>query len=105
MDFPSPLPCSAKAKPFIASMGIYVMQAKALKELLTNMMPTANDFGNEIIPGAKNAGMKVQTFAFEGYWEDIGTVEAFYNANLALANPATAQFRCGGNHGLLGEGG
>jgi glucose-1-phosphate adenylyltransferase len=87
-----PSPCSAKAKPFIASMGIYVMKAKALKELLLTMMPTANDFGNEIIPGARNAGMLVQTFAFEGYWEDIGTVEAFYKSNLALANPATAQF-------------
>lgn len=76
-------------------MGIYVMQAKALKDLLLNRMPDANDFGNEIIPGAKEAGMKVQTFAFEGYWEDIGTVEAFYNSNLALANPATAQFRSG----------
>lgn len=84
---------SAKAKPFIASMGIYVMQAKALKELLLNKFPDANDFGNEVIPGAKAAGMKVQTFAFEGYWEDIGTIDAFYNANLALANPATAQFR------------
>ena len=39
--------------------------------------------------------MKVQAYAFKGYWEDIGTVEAFYNANLALANPNTAQFRWG----------
>ena len=56
--------------------------------------PDANDFGNEVIPGAKQAGMKVQAYAFKGYWEDIGTVEAFYNANLALTNPTTAQFRC-----------
>jgi glucose-1-phosphate adenylyltransferase len=77
-------------------MGIYVMSAKALKELLLSRFPTANDFGNEVIPGAKDAGMKVQAYAFKGYWEDIGTVEAFYNANLSLANPATAQFRCVG---------
>mmetsp|Transcript_3402 Transcript_3402/g.8454 ORF Transcript_3402/g.8454 Transcript_3402/m.8454 type:complete len:510 (-) Transcript_3402:684-2213(-) len=83
---------TAKAKPYIASMGIYVMSAKALKELLMTKFPDANDFGNEVIPGAKDAGMKVQAHVFNGYWEDIGTVEAFYNANLSLANPATAQF-------------
>jgi len=32
--------------------------------------------------------------SLQGYWEDIGTVEAFYSSNLALADPATAQFRC-----------
>lgn len=85
--------CSASSKPYIASMGIYVMKAKALKELLLNRFPDANDFGNEVIPGAKDAGLNVQAYAFKGYWEDIGTVEAFYNANLALANPDTAQFR------------
>lgn len=85
-------PVLAKQKPFIASMGIYVMKASVLKDLLINRLPDANDFGHEVIPGAKAAGMKVQTFAFEGYWEDIGTVEAFYNANLALTNPETAQF-------------
>lgn len=83
---------AAQGKPYIASMGIYVMSARALKELLLNRYPDANDFGNEVIPGAKDLGMKVQAFAFKGYWEDIGTVEAFYQANLALANPATAQF-------------
>ncbi|KAG2489639.1 hypothetical protein HYH03_011918 [Edaphochlamys debaryana] len=83
---------TAKAKPFIASMGIYVMSAKALRELLLNRMPNANDFGNEVIPGAKDAGFKVQAHVFKGYWEDIGTVEAFYNANLALADPSKAQF-------------
>nr|AEL29992.1 ADP-glucose pyrophosphorylase small subunit [Dunaliella parva] len=83
---------TASKRPYIASMGIYVMQAKALKELLLNTFPNANDFGNEVIPGARDIGMKVQAYAFQGYWEDIGTVEAFYNSNLALADPATAQF-------------
>lgn len=83
---------TAKAKPYIASMGIYVISAAALKDLLINKMPTADDFGNEIIPGAKDAGMKVQAYAFQGYWEDIGTVQAFYQSNIALTNPATSQF-------------
>lgn len=83
---------TAQEKPYIASMGIYVMKAKALKELLLNKLPMANDFGNEIIPGAKDAGYKVQAYAFEGYWEDIGTIEAFYSCNLALTNPDSAQF-------------
>lgn len=43
-----PPPHSAKSKPFIASMGIYVMSARALKELLDTKMPSANDFGNEV---------------------------------------------------------
>eukprot|EP00798_Chlamydomonas_sp_ICE-L_P007954 gene7954-1170_t len=83
---------TAKAKPYIASMGIYVISAAAMKDLLINRMPTADDFGNEIIPGAKDAGMHVQTFAFQGYWEDIGTVRAFYNANIALTDPTTSKF-------------
>ena len=55
----------AESKPYIASMGIYVMQAKALRQLLMDSLPNANDFGNEIIPGAREAGMKVQAYAFQ----------------------------------------
>lgn len=85
--------CSAREKPFIASMGIYVMKATALRELLNKHMPDANDFGNEVIPGAGDLGYKVQAYAFEGYWEDIGTIEAFYQANLALVEPNKPNFR------------
>lgn len=73
-------------------MGIYVMKAAALKEMLEAHMPDANDFGNEIIPGARAMGYKVQAHAFQGYWEDIGTIEAFYNANLALARSGQTEF-------------
>ncbi|KAI8477083.1 MAG: ADP-glucose pyrophosphorylase small subunit [Monoraphidium minutum] len=83
---------TAKAKPYIASMGIYVIKASALKEMLEVGMPEANDFGNEIIPGANKMGFKIQAHAFQGYWEDIGTIEAFYNANLALAKPGKTDF-------------
>lgn len=85
-------PETAKTSPYIASMGIYVISAAALRELLLETLPDANDFGNEVIPGAKDAGMRVQAYAFQGYWEDIGTIEAFYNANLALVDPTKANF-------------
>jgi glucose-1-phosphate adenylyltransferase len=85
-------PATAASKPYIASMGIYVTKAAALKEMLEKHMPDANDFGNEIIPGARALGYKIQAHAFQGYWEDIGTIEAFYNANLALAKPGRTDF-------------
>lgn len=87
------LPCSAAEQPYIASMGIYVMKAEALKDLLLEQMPEGHDFGNEIIPEARKKGYKVQAHAFEGYWEDIGTVEAFYNSNIALTDPNNPNFR------------
>ena len=81
----------AKEKPYIASMGIYVCKASALNELLGKHFQSEHDFGNDIIPGAKDMGMRVQAHLYDGYWEDIGTVKAFYDANLALTdtpNPA-----------------
>ena len=77
----------AKENPFIASMGIYVFKASAMLDLLEIHFPDANDFGSEIIPGAKDLGLNVQAYLFDGYWEDIGTISAFYNSNLALTDP------------------
>jgi glucose-1-phosphate adenylyltransferase len=67
----------------LASMGIYVFNRSALAESLDNTM---TDFGKEVIPSLLG---KKRLFAhvFEGYWEDIGTVKAFFDANLALAQP------------------
>jgi len=67
----------------LASMGIYVFNRSVLAEALENTMA---DFGREVIPGLLG---KAKLFAhiFEGYWEDIGTVRAFFEANLALAQP------------------
>ena len=82
----------AEKKPYIASMGIYVCKASALQELLSTHFKEEHDFGNDIIPGAKEIGMHVQAYLFKGYWEDIGTVKAFYDANLALTDTPQPAF-------------
>lgn len=60
----------------------------------------ANDFGSEVIPGAKDLGMHVQAYLYDGYWEDIGTIEAFYNANLALTKNPKPDYRSTPLHDL-----
>lgn len=77
-------PEAARKKPYIASMGIYVFKKEVLDTLLAQKFPDQTDFGKEIIPGAANLGFNVQAFLFDGYWEDIGTMKSFYDANLAL---------------------
>ena len=72
----------AKVSPYIASMGIYVFEKQVLHDLL-NQAPDRTDFGREILP-ASARDHNVQAYLFKDYWEDIGTIEAFYNANLAL---------------------
>ena len=72
----------AKESPYIASMGIYVFDKRVLHELLSQA-PERTDFGREILP-ASARDFNVQAYLFKDYWEDIGTIEAFYNANLAL---------------------
>ena len=72
----------ASARPFLASMGIYVFKYDRLEQLLAED-PTWIDFGRDVIPGAIRHG-KVQAFVFDGYWGDIGTIAAFYRANLDL---------------------
>ena len=69
--------------PFLASMGIYVFTPRVLTDLLTRY-PAQHDFGRELIPQALSE-YRVAVHAFRGYWEDIGTMSAFYRANLALA--------------------
>ena len=71
-----------QAKPYIASMGIYVFKKQVLVDLLRRNLEQT-DFGKEIIP-ASAKDYNVQAYLFDGYWEDIGTIEAFYHANLAL---------------------
>ena len=70
--------------PFLASMGIYVFDP-ALLESLLHEHPDHHDFGREIIPDAL-ASHRVAVHAFRGYWEDIGTISAFYRANLGAGH-------------------
>lgn len=75
----------AESRPFLASMGIYVFSAAKLVELLQADSSWV-DFGREIIPAAIDR-YTVQAHLFKDYWEDIGTIRAFYEANLDLASP------------------
>ncbi len=67
---------------FQASMGIYVFNRDVLIKLLENDLV---DFGKHIIP-ASIGDLHVSAFIFKGYWEDIGTIRAFYEANLDLTD-------------------
>jgi len=82
-------PEQAKLKPYIASMGIYVFKRQVMIELLKETQQP--DFGKEIIPAAAK-NHNVQAYLFDDYWEDIGTIEAFYEANLALTKQPQPAF-------------
>jgi glucose-1-phosphate adenylyltransferase len=83
-------PEQAKQSPYIASMGIYVFKKEVLEKLL-QANPNQTDFGKEIIPASAN-DFNVQAYLFKDYWEDIGTIEAFYEANLALTRQPQPPF-------------
>jgi glucose-1-phosphate adenylyltransferase len=80
----------AEKYPFLASMGIYVFKRQALNDLLQKH-PEHADFGHNVIPAAIDE-YKVQAYPFQGYWEDIGTVESFFHANLALVEQPKPDF-------------
>ncbi len=80
----------AVQSPYIASMGIYVFKKEALIKLL-HKNPEFTDFGKEIIPEAAKDN-NIQAYLFKGYWEDIGTIESFYEANLALTHQPRPDF-------------
>jgi len=80
----------AKESPYIASMGIYVFEKQVLFDVL-KQSNDRTDFGREILP-ASAQDYNVQAYLFKDYWEDIGTIEAFYNANLALTEQPDPPF-------------
>src|SRR5439155_7171513 len=67
---------------FLASMGIYVFNRDNLIKLLDNAF---TDFGKHIIPGAIQTH-RVYSYVFQGYWEDIGTIRSFFEANLDVTS-------------------
>lgn len=85
-DFKIPFELQKNSQPegkeYLASMGIYVFNAEAMDDCLENSF---TDFGKEIIPAAIGK-LKVNAYVFEGYWEDIGTIKNFYEANLDLTS-------------------
>ena len=72
----------SRGRDCLASMGIYLFDRDVLVDLLKRS--DAEDFGGEVIPGAI-ADVRMQAHLFDGYWEDIGTIRSFYEANLQLA--------------------
>lgn len=68
----------------LASMGLYIFNRQLLFDILQKT--NYEDFGKEVFPAAIRS-RKVQVHLFDDYWEDIGTIRAFYEANLSLAQP------------------
>jgi glucose-1-phosphate adenylyltransferase len=71
-------------KTHVGSMGIYIFNKKVLFDLLDKY--SYDDFGKQIIPAAI-PDFRVFAYPFEGYWEDIGTIKAFFDAHIDLAKP------------------
>ncbi len=68
----------------LASMGIYVFNRDLLVDWLTGEGREQRDFGREVIPGLLAAGKRLYAYIYHGYWADVGTVQAYWEANMAL---------------------
>ena len=69
----------------LASMGVYVFSKRALRQWLSD---DRADFGHNVIPAMIEAGARVFGYRFDGYWQDVGTVQSYWEANLALLSDA-----------------
>jgi glucose-1-phosphate adenylyltransferase len=72
-------------RPYLASMGIYLFRKEVLRRVLDNEL---SDFGHDVIPAAVEKGLVCAHF-FRGYWRDIGTIRAFFDAHMDLVRPDT----------------
>ncbi len=75
---------TSQGRHLLASMGIYLFNRRPLQELL-EARPLAVDFGREIFPRSIRTH-RVQAHLFDGYWEDVGTIKSYHDANIALAS-------------------
>lgn len=73
----------APSKEYLASMGIYIFNAATLETVLNES--DSKDFGKEVIPNSIGNYI-VNAYVFNGYWEDIGTIKSFYDANIKLTD-------------------
>ncbi|MCM8813253.1 MAG: glucose-1-phosphate adenylyltransferase [Candidatus Omnitrophica bacterium] len=81
-------PKSDKQSRYLASMGVYMFNKQALFEILTTSQ--AEDFGKHILPLLIKRKSKIFAYEFDGYWRDIGTVGAYYEASMDLLAPRPA---------------
>jgi glucose-1-phosphate adenylyltransferase len=65
----------------LASMGVYVFSKRALRRWLTEDL---SDFGAHVIPAMLEGGARVFAYRFEGYWQDVGTIQSYWEANMSL---------------------
>ena len=71
----------------LASMGIYIFTASKLFKYLTEDDANPNsskDFGKDVLPAMLNAGEKMFSYRFSGYWKDVGTISSLWEANMDL---------------------
>lgn len=74
----------------LASMGIYIFNWDILKKYLIedeNDPDSENDFGNNIIPNLLRDGRRMYAYHFNGYWKDVGTIPALWEANMEVLDP------------------
>lgn len=71
-----------RSRQTLASMGVYVFKRQSLLNVLRD--ESHNDFGRDVLPAMIGAGQNVRAFTFPGYWSDIGTIQAYWEANMGL---------------------
>ncbi|KAL5782058.1 hypothetical protein ACOSP7_007087 [Xanthoceras sorbifolium] len=76
----------------VSSTGIYLINRDAMSKLVKEYFPGANDFGSELIPGAISIGMKIEAYLFDGYWEDMRSIKAFYQANMECIKKSNMRY-------------
>lgn len=71
-----------RARETLASMGIYVFRKSVLMDLLAN--DAYLDFGRHVLPATVESALSIYAYPFPGYWADVGTVQAYWEANMSL---------------------